>query len=82
MGCVGLIDITVGNAARLGASQRTCSRAIAPASSEISECRQHPITQSSGRTHSPASKFGPMSSWGPPGLQLPAKAIEINLAIG
>jgi hypothetical protein len=46
MGCVGLIDITVGNAARLGASQRTCSRAIAPATSE---CRRHP--------HNPG--FGP-----------------------
>src|SRR5580693_9987272 len=29
MGCVGLIDITVGNAARLGASQRSTTRRCA-----------------------------------------------------
>jgi hypothetical protein len=29
MGCVGLIDITVGNAARLGASQRSTKRRCA-----------------------------------------------------
>jgi hypothetical protein len=81
MGCVGLIDITVGNAARLGASQRTCSRAIAPATSDISECRRRP--------HNPGFEPNTLASFtvwtdelmGTPGAALPAKATEINLAI-